>query len=199
MDLHAYSTVGLVTFIASSSAADAELQRQCTQQFLQQVEAAQPGTRVIELGREAEVLASVHRGAWDAQTLRAVKEMHGVDAIVLGRLDVTKAKPKVNLSTASLWSALDLRVNVTATHTARLLETSSGATMWTDSSKLTTTLADANVSKHSGSIGIRDRDSAYGGMVDQLVCDVTDAFRVHYVTRTVPNDQPDTATGSAGD
>ena len=48
-----------------------------------------------------------------------------------------------------------------------------------------------------GHIGMRDSEAAYTGMIDQLVCDVTDAFRTHYVTRTVPKEQLETATASA--
>src|SRR4051794_7394861 len=77
VDLQHYPSVGLVTF--SSSNADANLERLSTQRFLQAVQAAQPGTRVVELGREADVLGSVHRSGWDAQALRAVKESRGVD------------------------------------------------------------------------------------------------------------------------
>src|SRR5439155_2669901 len=131
VDLRGYPTIGLVTF--ASSSANAELERLSTQRFLQQVQAAQPGTRIVELGREADVLASVHRSAWDPQTLRAVKEARGVNVIILGRLDVTKVKPKVQLSAMSIWTALDVRADVTASLSARLLETAGAATMWTDS------------------------------------------------------------------
>src|SRR5439155_6783881 len=198
VDLPAYPTVGLVTF--SSSNAIADLERLSTQRFLQEIQSAQPGTRVVELGREADVLASVGRSSWDPQTLRAVKQLRGVDVIVLGRLDVTKVKPKVQLSATSIWKALDVRADVNGSLSARLIETNNGATMWTDSSQLTTNLANAHVNDHGGgAIGVRDTDAACAGMVAQLVCDITDAFRVHYVNRTVPKEQPETATASAGD
>ena len=77
--------------------------------------------------------------------------------------------------------------------------------MWSDSSRLTTNLANASMNTRSngrvgGHIGVRDGDSAYPGMIDQLTRDVTDAFRTHYVTRTVPREQLETATASvAGD
>jgi hypothetical protein len=197
VDLHAYPSVGLVTF-STSADTSADLERMATQRFLQEIQAAQPGTRVVELGREADVLASVHRSAWDPQTLRAVKEANGVDAILLGRLDITKAKPRIQLSTSALFKGLDVHADVNATLTARLLETGSAATMWSDSSRLTTNLANASVNNRGGGhIGVRDGESAYPGMIDQLVCDVTDAFRTHYVTRTVPKEQVETATASA--
>jgi hypothetical protein len=204
VDLHAYHTIGLVTF-STSTDTSADLERVATQRFLQEVQSAQPGTRMVELGREADVLAAVGRPAWDAQTLHAVKEANHVDAILLGRLDVSRAKPRVQVFSSSIWKALDVHADVNATLTARLLETDSAATMWSDSVKLTTTLANGGINNRGGGdvrghIGVRDAESTYAGMIDQLVGDVTDAFRPHYVTRRVPKDQPDTATASvAGD
>ena len=196
VDLRQYPAVGLVTF--SSSGADAELERLSTQRFLQAVQEAQPGTHVVELGPETQVLASVHGRSWDAATLRAIKEAHGVDANVLGRLDVQKARPNVEFSSSSIFKALDVRADVKASLTARMVETASAATTWTDSSQLTTNVASANMNNRGrGTFGVRDPQDAYAGMVDHLVCDITDAFRVHYVTRTVPRDQLQTA--SAGD
>ena len=197
VDLHAYPTVGLVTFNAGGSA-DAELQRMSTQRFLQEIQTAQPGTRIIELGTETDVLASIHRASWDAQTLHQLKESRGLDVVVLGQFDLQKAKPKVEFSATSIFKAVNVRADVNAALSARLIETATGATMWTDSSRLTTTLASGSVNDHGGgTIHTRDSESVYGNMIDRLVCDITDAFRPHYVTRTVPKDQIQTA--SAGD
>src|SRR5215207_8626933 len=102
VDLQAYPMVGLVTF---SSNTKGELDRLSTEKFLEAVQAAQPGTRVVELGNEQQVLASANRNTWDATTLRALKEMHGVDAIVIGRLNVKKSKAAaadMSLSTAAM-------------------------------------------------------------------------------------------------
>ncbi len=188
VDLAAYPMVGLVTFSSNSKG---ELHRMSTDRFLESVQAAQPGTRVVELGTEQEVLASVKRNSFDATTLRMLKEMHGVDAIVMGRLDMKKAKTDVNLSAASFLKAVNVRQDVDATLTTRLFEANSGATMWSASSKVTANLANANFnSRGEGSFGASDKDAAHGEMVDGLVHHVTDDFRVHYVTRRVRKDDP---------
>jgi hypothetical protein len=62
--------------------------------------------------------------------------------------------------------------------------------MWTDSAKLTTTVAHGDFSKSGGHIGVQDVEEAYGAMIEQMAYDVTDAFREHYVLRRVPKDQP---------
>jgi hypothetical protein len=190
VDLRTYPVVGLVTF---SSNRDADLERLATQKFLESVQCAQPGTRVVELGSEQQVLASLGQKSWDTAALHAVKKNHDVDVVIVGRLDMQKAKPQVQLST--MWKSLSAKADVTASLTARLFETQSGATMWTDSSKLSTTIANGSInSSGGGHLGMRDTEAAYGNMVGQLVFDVTDAFREHYVTRRVSRDDPQTAS-----
>ena len=195
VDLAAYPMVGLVTFSSNSKG---ELDRLSTDKFLQAVQAAQPGTRVVELGTEQEVLASVKRNSWDATTLRALKEMHGVDAIVMGRLDVKKAKADVSLSSGALFKAMSVRQDVDAQLTTRLFEAQSGATMWSDSAQCTTNIANASFNNRGeGHFGASDKEAAYGEMVQGLAYRVTDAFRVHFVTRRVRVDDP--AYANAGE
>jgi hypothetical protein len=187
--------VGLVTF---TSNAHGELDRLSTQKFLAAVQAAQPGTRVVELGNEAQVLASVKRNSWDAATLKAIKETHGVDVIVMGRLDVEKAKPDFQVSAMSMLKHMSVRADVNAALSARLVETASGATMWTNGAKMTANVANADFNNRGqGSFGASDPEAAYGEMVEGLVCRVTEDFRVHYVTRRVPREE--TVVANAGD
>src|SRR5690242_21187840 len=101
VDLRPYPVIGLVAFTSNGNS---ELEQLATQKFLHAVQSAQPGTRVVELGEESDVLASVHRRSWDAGTLRAVKEAHGVDVVVLGRVEMEKSKPEVHLST--VWKSV---------------------------------------------------------------------------------------------
>jgi hypothetical protein len=182
MDLRPYPVIGIVTF--QSNRNDGELDRLATQKFLESVQAAQPGTRVVELGSQQDLLASVGRSSWDTTALRAVKSKHEVDALIVGRIDVERAKPKVEVST--LWKAVSARADVNVALSARLFETQSGATMWTDSAKLTSTVAHGDFSKTSSTVGVRDTEAAYGAMIEQMACDVTDAFREHYVLKRVP-------------
>src|SRR5688572_20830504 len=187
MDLRNYTTVGLVGF---SSNARGDLDRMSTQRFLRAVQAAQPGTRVVELGSERDVLASVGRRSWDRETFRLVSEEHGVDAIVLGRLNVERQKPDVKFS--SFVKSVEVKQDVNAELTARVVETSSGATMWSDGAACTHNLAHGGFSGRDAHFGANDPEAVYGEMVDGLVWQVTDAFRPHYVTRRVPKNAPRT-------
>ena len=136
VDLAQFQTIGLVTF--ASNEADPQLRKHCTQQFLQAVQDAQPGTRVVELGDESRVLASVDRNKWDARTLTAVQAKHGVDAVIIGRFNLQESKPDIQVSSA--FKSISVKSDVTGALTAKLIETNSGATVWTDAAETTTTV-----------------------------------------------------------
>ena len=105
-----------------------------------------------------------------------------------------KAKPQVQLST--VWKTLSARADVNVALSAKLIETVSSATMWTDSAQLTTNVAYASFNRHGdGNFGASDPEASYGQMLDNLSCRITDDFRVHYVTRRVPRDEVQTASG----
>lgn len=194
VDLKPYPTIGLVAFTTNNG--DRDMERLATQKFLHAVQEAQPGTRVVELGNESDVLDSVHRRNWDPATLRAVKEAHGVDVVVLGRLEMEKSKPEVKLST--VWKSVSAKQDVNVTLSARLVETGSAATMWTNSAEAKTNVASANLSgghgHAGGSFGARDPEAVYGQMIEGLAFQITDDFRVHYVNKRVPKDAPEVAS-----
>jgi hypothetical protein len=192
VDLTAYPTIGLVEF---SSNARSDVERLTTQQFLEALQAAQPGTRVVELGREERVLRSVDRRTWDARTLRDIMQKHGVDAVLLGRLNLDEVRPDFDLSTG--WKALSVRADVDAMLTARLVETATGATMWTDSAQATANVAHVGFDGwENGHVSASDPKAVYGEMIDWLAYEITDDFRVHYVTKRVSKDQQQVASAS---
>ena len=196
VDLARYQTIGLVAF-ASNGNADAELERAATQQFLADIQEAQPGTRIVELGTESQLLSTVNRKFLDTTALKEISQQHGVDAILTGRLDVTKVKPQVSVS--SVFKNLGVKADVDAALSARLIETATGATVWTDSAKMTQEVASASVGrtrrgKGVGHLGLSDKNAAFAGMIDPLAFEITDDFRTHYILKRVPKDYVETAS-----
>jgi hypothetical protein len=150
---------------------------------------------VIELGTDDQVLSSTGRNLWDIQTLRAVSETHGVDAVVMGRFDMEQDKPGFALST--VWKTLSVKSDVDAMLSAKLVETQTGATMWTDSAKATVNVANAQFNIHGeGHLGATDPEAVFGDMIGSLVEEITEDFRVHYITRRVPKEQLQTASAA---
>jgi hypothetical protein len=71
------------------------------------------------------------------------------------------------------------------------METDTGATVWTDGAKSVTQIAGGSLNgRGHGRFGATDPEAVYGEMIDGLVYEVTDAFRVQYITRRVPRTLP---------
>jgi len=128
-----------------------------------------------------------------------VKEKHGVDVLVMGRIDVEKTKPQFSLST--VMKQVSMKQDVNASLNTKLVETTSGATRWTNAASCTANVAHASVNGRGGgggTFGASDAEKTYGDMLEGLVWNVTDDFRTHYVNRRVPREQK-TAVATAGE
>src|SRR3989442_9699977 len=97
MDLRTYGTVGIVEFASNSERA---INAHATRQFQEQIQAAQPGTRFIELGDRDAVLAAVGARQLDPTVLRKIGERYGVAAIFLG--DIAYSEPRTDVKIADL-------------------------------------------------------------------------------------------------
>jgi hypothetical protein len=111
--------------------------------------------------------------------MRAIGERYGVGAVIVGVLDVQDVKPRIDLQ--SMITSGSVSADVKASLTTRIMETSHGATVWTRSSGITSTVAQVGVGGGGVRFDAKDPESAYGKMVDALVADLTQDFRVSYV------------------
>lgn len=179
VDLHAFEAVGIVDF---DSDAEGTMSAFATQRFIESIQSSQPGVYVLELGSAEKLKETLGRDELDFEAMRAIKEQYGVDAVILGELEVSDARP--NLDVSSMMSSMSLSAEVDAALSSRMFETARGATVWTRSTKRTDTVAHVGKGK-SGSVvfDAKDPERAYGALVDALVHDITRDFRVTYVTR----------------
>ena len=67
--LKPYNYIGVVEF---STNAEDNLGPYVTQKFIEQVQSAQPGTRIIELGSEEQILRAVRRNKLDLETIKRI-------------------------------------------------------------------------------------------------------------------------------
>lgn len=176
VDLGSYGTIGIVVF---TSNATGELNTYATRRFLQSVQSGQPGVRALELGDETRVLRAVKHESLDFEAMRAIGEKWGVDAVFAGHLDVTDVKPNVQLTT--MIKSMSVRADVKATLSTRLVETKSGATVWTRGASAQAPVAHVSiVSRGPADFGATDPDQAYGKLVHSLVSRVTYDFWSHW-------------------
>lgn len=164
VDLAAWPMIGIVEF---HGVAEPELASLATSQFVQMLLAAQPGTRILELGSERRVLAEVGHSELDFSAARAIGEHFGVDAIFTGALVLGAPKPSVLLGQS--FESIDARAGVGGRLDVRLLEARSGASVWSGSATASAPVARLGVAEGIGtSFGVSDPRDAYTVVVRLL-------------------------------
>ena len=173
VDLKPYGTLGIVDF---SSNGDRTTATQATRQFQEHAQEAQPGTRFLELGSREAVLAGVGASDFNPDALRRIGQKYGVKALVLG--EVVYSEPRTDIKLADITKLEGgVRSELRADISARLLETSSGASAWTRSAWTKRQLGNLNVSAERGVSGSLGKSDPREEMVTTLVYHLTHDFR----------------------
>lgn len=173
MDLKSYGTLGIVEFASSS---DRTINAHATRQFQEQIQAAQPGTRFMELGHREAVLAAVGGKQLDVDALRKIGEKYGVAAIFLG--DIAYSEPKTDVKLTDLGKLEGgVRTEIKGDISSRLVETRTGASVWSNSAWVRRQIGRLNVSaEHGVSAGV-SKSNPREEMVPALVYQLTHDFR----------------------
>ena len=173
MDLRGYSTLGIIEF---ASNADPAIKAHATRRFQEHIQAAQPGTRFIELGSREAVLAALGSRQFDVDTLKQIGAKYGVDAVFLG--DITYSEPRTDIDIRDL-TKLDgkVRTEIRGDMTSRLLETRTGASVWSDSAWATRQIGRLSVSAEQGVSGRMSQGNDREEMLPNLIHYLTGDFR----------------------
>ncbi|MHC4138214.1 MAG: hypothetical protein ACYS0K_25040 [Planctomycetota bacterium] len=139
IDLTQHELIGVVEFDSSE---EGELGSFATQRFTEEARRDQGLVRIVEVGSEDEALASVGRSEMDSETYKAIGHEHGVQTILLGRLTVSNVRPNVRIANLSSGS---LSAQVDATLAVQLIETSTGASLWSSSASATQNVGQLSV------------------------------------------------------
>lgn len=176
VELNVYRSIGVIEF---STNAEDGLKPYVTQNFIKNIQSAQPGTRILELGDEEQLLRSLGCGRLNPETIQSIGEKYNIDAVILGHLQVSTIKPEVNVFAAA--RALNAKAYIEAALNTRILETDSGATFWTNATSGKVQVAGINLMEGgSVSFGASDPKEKYGELVPELVYVNTSDFRSHY-------------------
>ena len=173
MDLQRYGTLGIVEF---ASNADPAIGARATREFQAHIHAAQPGTGILELGSREAVLAAVGGRQLDAEALRKIGEKHGVNAIFLG--DIVYSEPKTDVRITDV-TRLEggVRTEVRADISGRLVETRTGASVWSSSAWVQRQVGRLSVSAERGVSGTMRSADPREEMLPALVYRLTQDFR----------------------
>lgn len=173
VDLKGYGTLGIIEFASNS---DRAVNAHATRQFQEQVQSAQPGTRFIELGSRDAVLAAVGAKELDPDALRRIGQKYGVAAVFLG--DVAYSEPRTDIKVTDIYKLEGgVRTELRGDISSRLLETGSGASIWTRSAWAKRQLGALNVSAERGVSGGVSQSNPREEMVPSLVFQLTHDFR----------------------
>ena len=175
VDLRPYGTLGMIEL---SSNAQGNLAPYTSQKILHSLQEAQPGTLVVELGTLQNALDSVGLNELDVEAIRALGSKYGVGGILTGNLKVGKVKPSINI--ASTLTTINVSAYVEALLSAKLVETNSGATVWTNAAQGRENVGSVSLMGGNPVFNAKDPDKAYGQLVHQLVGYICDDFWSHY-------------------
>jgi hypothetical protein len=171
LDLASFQTLGIVEF---SGGGQLGLGAATTEEFVTAVHAAQPGTPLLELG------GGVGRLTPDA--IRALAKRENVDAVFVGEIVESKAKPRVAIDpafgTGAVSSERKAKISV------RLFDGVSGATLWSASSERTIpVVAMSGAFGQLPNVRTTPAEEARAILVRDLVQDVTLDLRPRWVRR----------------
>jgi hypothetical protein len=173
MDLKSYGTLGIVEFGSNS---DGAINARATRQFQEQIQAAQPGTPFIELGNRESVLAAVGGRQLDVDALRRIGEKYGVAAIFLG--DIAYSEPRTDVKLTDLTKLEGgMRTEIRGDISSRLVETRTGASVWSSSAWARRQIGRLTVSAEQGVSGGLSKSNPREEMVPALVYQLTHDFR----------------------
>jgi hypothetical protein len=177
LDLVPYGRVALISFVADQP--NDGISSLATQRFAEALLSSQSGVELLELSTADSALRTLPVNADAAAIAQALGKQKGVPAVFVGALKVSNVKPKGHLST----SGFNVRAGVSAELTVRLLSTSTGGTVWRSSALANGTVGRIDISDRLPSIAVRDKEEAYGELVQQLIAEVTRDLRPTWIKK----------------
>jgi hypothetical protein len=176
LDLAPYGRVAVVAF--SPEQAHSGMSALATQRFAEALLRSQSGIELLELGAADSSLKGYAASGDGAALAQALGRDRNIPAVFVGQLKVSGIKPSGKLSVSSM----NVRADVSAELTVRLLSTKTGGTVWRSSSAANGTVGRVGLSGGAlPSIAMRDKEEAYGEVVTQLISDVTRDLRPTWV------------------
>jgi hypothetical protein len=181
MDLSRLGNLGMLEF---TSQGEVPLGSVAREQFMAALQAAQPGTPVLELGSVHDVLAELGGTGLNPATIRKIGEKYEIDALLVADVRSGEMRPSMSLQTFSNLASLSAKVEIEGALNARILETKRGATVWATSSTGRVPAGNlALTTLGAGSLEAPQMDQSRLELVKRLVADATVDFQPRWVTQ----------------
>lgn len=178
IELRQHEVLGIIEFSANR---EGKLGPLATQRFMEAARVDQGLVRIVELGTEDEVLREVNSRRLDQTTYKALGERYGINTVFVGELDISDIRPAIRI-TPNL-TDMSVAADVDATLAVQMVETATGASIWSRSASVTRRVGQVSVFGREVVFDADEPERAYGDLVDALVGYVTPEFRATWERR----------------
>ena len=179
IDLKQHEVIGIIEF---SSSSEGELGPLATRKFIEMARRDQGIVRIVELGSEEDVLEDIGSDRLDPATFKSLGEKYQISTIITGELIVSDVRPDIKITPGGGYMSFGAEVD--ASLSSQMVETSTGASIWSSSAKATKSVGNVNVfGGKAFSFDAEDPEKAYGKLIDALVKEITEDFRVTWERR----------------
>ena len=177
IELAAYNNIGIIEFTSNG---EDWIRSRVTQNFMQQIQTAQPDVRFLELGNAETLLRSIGSNRLDGAAIKAIASTYQVKAIFTGHLEITVFKPEIRWNPTATTAKAEAYLE--GHLTAKFVEGFNGATLWTLASRAKKSVGAIKLKKN-GPIGIwiSDPQAEYVPLVQKIVHKNTRDFYPYYV------------------
>jgi hypothetical protein len=177
IDLKQHEVVGVIEFDCSGQG---ELGPFLTQRFVDAVRRDQGLVRIVQLGTPTDVLGDIGQSRLDRNAFKAIGQKHQIKTVFTGNIVVSEVKPSVSIGHSL--THLGVSADVDATLNAQMIETDTGASLWSRSARAVQRIGGIEIfGDKSFTFDADDPENAYGRLADSLVEAVTHDFRCHWI------------------
>ena len=175
IDLKQHEVVGMIRFKSESKG---ELTPLTTRKFTEAIRRDQEMIRIVDLGTEAEVLKEIGHDRLNKAAFKAIGEEYEVATVFTGELLVSDVRPDISINLL-FTAGMSVSAEVDATLDVQMVETESGASLWSTSVTKTREIGHVSIWEGGGFwFDAEDPERAYGKLVNALVEDASVDFRV---------------------
>ena len=175
IDLKQHEVVGIIDFECDK---EGKLAPFTTRKFTDAIRRDQEMVRIVDLGTEAEVLREIGHDRLNREAFQAIGEEYDLATVFTGNLLVSDVRPDVSL-TLIFTAGMSVSAEVDATLEVQMVETESGASLWSTSVSKTREIGHVTIWEGGGfGFNAEDPERAYGKLVYALVEDASQDFRV---------------------
>jgi hypothetical protein len=174
IDLVQHEVIGIIEFRDSTQG---KLGPTTTTKFIEAARRDQGTVRILELGTEAEALSSIGHDRLSPSAYEALGEKYEVSTVITGELVVSDIRPDITFIPGLDY--MSFAAEVDATLTAKLVETATGASIWSGSASETERVGHVTFGGGTDfTFDAPNPEEAYGKLIDALVEEATKDFRV---------------------